>query len=116
MIDREFQVMPFHIIIELPKTAQAKRSRQDINIVLPNLEVIDEQVTNVIGHILINFYLHHGTEFSPANALLHTFQQVVRFDFLNLHVGISNDTEGIGGDNFQTGEEHRKVCHNQLFE
>lgn len=104
VVDRKFQIMPFHITIDLPETAQAQRRRRDIDIVLADLKVIDQQLANGGWHIVVDLHMHHRAEFAFANALLHGLEQVVRFDLLDLHIGIANDAEGIRGNHFQPGK------------
>ncbi len=82
----------------------------------PDLQVLDQQLADILGHRLVNGYLHHRAELSPADALLHGLEQVIRLDFLYFHIGIADDAERVHRDDFHAREEQADVRGDQLFE
>ncbi len=69
----------------------------DENIAGFDLEIFHEKVANIRRHVLMDAHLRHRAELSFADARLHRFKQVVRFQFLDFDIRIADDAEGIHG-------------------
>src|SRR5215213_10840079 len=95
LINGKLEIMPFDIVINLPEAAQPQRGRQHINIVWFDLKVFDQQFTNRFGHAFVNFSLYDRSKFALTNALLHSFQQIIRFYLLDLEIRIAEDAKRV---------------------
>ncbi len=116
VVDRELQIMPLYIAIDLPQAAQPEGGRQDVDIIGADLKILDQQLTDSIRHVVVDLDLHHRPELPPADALLHALEQVIRFDLLDLHVRVADDAERVGGNHLQAGEKAGEVGSDELLE
>ncbi len=115
-VGRGFQVVAFHLVVKLPEAAHPERAFQGEERAVMDFQVVNQQVADFGGHVLVNGHLHHRAKFSSANALLHGFEQIVGFQFLDFDIGVADDTEGVNGHHLEPGEERSQVGRDDLFE
>ena len=83
---------------------------------MADLKIIHQQIADFFWHVIVNGNLHHRAKFAAADTGLHTFKQIVGFQFLDLDIGIADNAEWISGNHFHTGEQSREIGSNNLFE
>ena len=67
-------------------------------------------------HVVVNHNPYDRTKPALAHALLHGFQQVRGFQFLDDHIGIAGDVKWVRFHDFHSWEELIQVCSDDLFQ
>ena len=91
-------------VVQAHQVAQPQRPFGGEEIVAIHFQILDQNLAHVRGHGGVDGAFHHDAKAALAHALLHAFQQVHRFQFLDVDVGIADDAERMRFDHFHAGE------------
>jgi len=78
-------------------------------------QVFDQQITDTLRHILVDRNLDNRSKFSPPDALLHGFEQIIGFQLLDFYICVADDAEGVYCNNLHPCEKGVDVGHNDLL-
>ena len=103
-------------MVQFHHITQFKRPIDNGQVLRRNLQVIKQETANTGWHGGIDSQVHHRTKTLFTQSLLNTFQQVRRFIFSNLNIGVAQHAKRIRLPDIETWEEHTEVGRDQLLQ
>ena len=101
---RELQVRPIEVR-QRHEAAEPERRWQHVHVALRDLELADEQLTDLVRHGRLDLEPDGTAESATAQLRLDREQQVVGLLLLHLEVGVAGDAERVVVEDLDTGEE-----------
>src|SRR5579872_4897567 len=101
---------------DLFQTAQVNGTIHRVNIARIQLEIRQQDFQQVLGNVLRNLQLHHVAESPQTDGLFNALQQIVRFQFLQLNLGIADNAERVGRDNLKPWKQMPDAVSDHLLQ
>ena len=102
--------------MQRPELAEAERRRALVDVVRPELELLQEQVADRRRHVSVDLEPDGAPETAAAELGLHRRQEVVGLALLEVEVGVARDPEGVMAPDLHVREEPGQVRGDQLLE
>jgi hypothetical protein len=102
--------------VQVHQTAQPQRSADLVDLAGLDLQIGSQHFEHAFRHLLGDFQPDHGAESPLTYALLHRFQQVLGFEFLDGEIGVTRDAEGMGSHDLHSGKQIAEVGGDQLLQ
>ena len=102
--------------VDLPQRRQVKQPGHLDDVARMDVELAQQQLEHVLGHVVGDFQPHRRAEPPPGQLALHRLQQVLVAILFDLHVGVAGDPERVMLDDLQAREQHRQEGGDQLLQ
>ena len=98
------------------EAAQVERGRQPVDLAVADPELADEQVEDVVVHVLVDLEAHRRAEPATGQLLLQGGEEVLGVVLLDLEVLVAGDPEGEVLVHLHPGEELVEVGGDDVLE